>query len=80
MFFSRKDAPNLAVAIPAMDHINQEFEAGIANEEFPRSIRTALALGKRTLDRYYAATDMSNVYRIAMSTYHRASSIACLQC
>jgi hypothetical protein len=32
------------------------------------SIKSALKLAKKILNKYYSATDESNVYRIAMST------------
>jgi hypothetical protein len=65
-FFSR-GTPSLAMVIPAMDHIDQVLASQSVNRTFDAPIRVALALGKKTLNRYYTLTDSSEVYRIAMS-------------
>ncbi|KAH7905008.1 hypothetical protein BJ138DRAFT_1018302, partial [Hygrophoropsis aurantiaca] len=65
LFFCR-GTPSLATVIPAMDHINKILASQCANKKFVRPIRVALAMGKKTLDRYYNLTDASDVYRIAM--------------
>ncbi|KIK39708.1 hypothetical protein CY34DRAFT_88720, partial [Suillus luteus UH-Slu-Lm8-n1] len=66
LYFSR-GTPNLAMVIPAMDHIDTMFTNGIVqNKHFNPAIRTALGLAKCTLNRYYSCTDSSVVYRIAM--------------
>ncbi|KAH7903431.1 hypothetical protein BJ138DRAFT_1020640 [Hygrophoropsis aurantiaca] len=71
LFFSRS-TPNLAMVIPAMDHIDTTFTQGIikkgANktDTLSPAIRAALGLAKKTLNRYYSKTDASEVYRIAM--------------
>lgn len=67
-FFSR-GMPNLAVVIPAMDHIDNVFTTGIIKtHELDPAIRAALHLAKKTLNRYYSLTDRSETYRIAMGT------------
>jgi hypothetical protein len=65
-FFSR-GTPNLAMVIPAMDHIDEILTSQAVSWQYDAPIRAALAMGKRTLNRYYTLTDMSEVYRIAMS-------------
>lgn len=50
-----------------MDHIDTHLAtASSRRSTYSTSIRTALAIGKRTLNRYYDKTDHSEVYRIAM--------------
>jgi len=65
LFFSR-DTPNISTVIPAMDHIDEYLATASQNVKYSEAIRAALALGKRTLNRYYDKTDHSEVYRIAM--------------
>jgi hypothetical protein len=55
------------MVIPAMDHIDWVLASQSVNRTFDAPIRVALALGKKTLNCYYALTDSSEVYRIAMS-------------
>lgn len=65
-FFSR-GTPNLAIVIPAMDHIDTHFtNAILPTSKTNPAIRAAIGLGKRTLNRYYSKTDKVEVYRIAM--------------
>lgn len=56
-----------------MDHIDTHLATAAHNLEYSASIRAALALGKRTLNRYYNKTDHSEVYRIAMGKCSRSS-------
>ncbi|KAH9848487.1 hypothetical protein C2E23DRAFT_715766, partial [Lenzites betulinus] len=66
LFFSR-DTPNLAMVIPAMDHIDNTLtEQTRAGSPLQPSISAALRLAKKTLNRYYKLSDMSATYRIAM--------------
>jgi hypothetical protein len=67
VFFSRS-TPNLATVIPVMDYIDGVLTGLSVNRAYEAPIRVALALGKKTLNRYYTLTDASEVYRIAMST------------
>jgi len=53
-----------------MDHIDTYLATAAQNTRYPLSIRAALALGRRTLNRYYNKTDHSEVYRIAMGKYY----------
>lgn len=68
LFFSRS-TPSLATVIPAMDHIDEALTTQSLNKKYEPSIRAALGLAKKTLNRYYNMTDHSEVYRIAMGTY-----------
>ena len=49
-----------------MDHIDEYLATASQNVKYSEAIRAALALGKKTLNRYYNKTDHSEVYRIAM--------------
>lgn len=69
MFFSRS-TPNLDVVIPAMDHISQELtKSSGPSSKYSLAIRAALALGKKTLDKYLGKIGESEVYRIAMGMF-----------
>ena len=52
-----------------MDHIDETLSTTPLNKSYSPSIRAALGIAKKTLNRYYNATDNSEVYRIAMGTY-----------
>jgi hypothetical protein len=67
LFFSWS-TPNLAMVIPAMDHIDEVLAMQSLDPSFEPSIRAAISLAKKTLNLYYNKTDHSEVYRIAMST------------
>ena len=66
LHFSHKNSVNLAHVIPAMDRIDCEFATSSTAEKFHKAICAALAVAKKTLNRYYTRTDLSEVYRIAM--------------
>jgi hypothetical protein len=65
LFFSRSP-PNLAMVIPAMDHIDECLTNDSLNENYEVSIRVATGLSKKVLNRYYSKTDQSELYRITM--------------
>lgn len=65
LFFSRS-TPCLATVIPAMDHIDETLTNHSLDLNYEPSIRAALGISKKTLNKYYNATDQSEVYRIAM--------------
>lgn len=57
-----------------MDHIDSVLTSAIVTGSSKKhkllpSIKAALAVGKRTLNRYYDKTDHSEVFRIAMSEF-----------
>ncbi|KAJ3816306.1 hypothetical protein F5880DRAFT_1455434, partial [Lentinula raphanica] len=65
-FFSTT-APSVAAVIPAMDAIDQSFASGIVEtHRVAAPVRHALSIGKRTLNKYYALTDDSYIYRMAI--------------
>lgn len=67
LYFSRGGTPNIATVIPAMDHIDEVLATSASDSEYSVSIlQAALAMGKKTPNRYYSKTDFSEVYRIAM--------------
>jgi len=71
LFFSRS-TPNLSTVIPAMDHIDAQLATATSRRStYSILIRAALAIGKRTLNRYYNKTNHSEVYRIAMVLHPR---------
>ncbi len=49
-----------------MDHIDSKLATDASDNKYLLSIRAALAVGKKTLNRYYNKTDHSEVFRIAM--------------
>ena len=50
-----------------MDHIDETLTNQSQDMSLEPSIRGALSLAKKTLNKYYNKTDDSEVYRIAMS-------------
>ena len=52
-----------------MDHIDEYLATASQNPKYSEAIRAALALGKKTLNRYYDKTDHSEVYQIAMGEF-----------
>ena len=49
-----------------MDHIDEHLATAAIDNKYPLAIKATLAIGKRTLNRYYDKTDHSEVFRIAM--------------
>jgi hypothetical protein len=74
LFFSRNGTPNIATVIPAMDRIDEVLATSAFDSQYSVSVQAALAMGKKTLNRYYSKTDHSEVYRIAMSECFDSSS------
>ncbi|KAF8234928.1 hypothetical protein L208DRAFT_1259426, partial [Tricholoma matsutake] len=52
----------LATVIPAMDFINNKLTAHAHDRILLPAIKASLELGKKTLNRYYSLTDLSEVY------------------
>ncbi|KIK13144.1 hypothetical protein PISMIDRAFT_78704, partial [Pisolithus microcarpus 441] len=60
------------MVIPAMDYINEVFMTGMLDEEwFDPSIRAAVGLAKKTLNKYYSLMDTSDLYHIVMVLHPR---------
>ena len=58
------------MVIPAMDYIDEAFTNGMLNKKnLDPAIRAAIGVAKKTLNRYYTLTDVSELYRIAMGMY-----------
>jgi hypothetical protein len=49
-----------------MDHIDQHLATAATKPGYSHALKAALAIGKKTLNRYYDKTDQSEVYRITM--------------
>jgi hypothetical protein len=49
-----------------MDRIDEHLATSADDIRYSAAIRSALAIGKRILNRYYNKTDHSEIYRIAM--------------
>ncbi|KAG2352939.1 hypothetical protein BDR07DRAFT_1201383, partial [Suillus spraguei] len=59
LYFSRA-TPNLAMVIPAMDHIDAMFTSGLIQKNLLKpAIQSVIQFAKRTLNRYYSRTDKS---------------------
>ncbi|KAF7793614.1 hypothetical protein EIP86_004728 [Pleurotus ostreatoroseus] len=58
--------PALTTVIPAMDKINELLTTYALNYSYRAPIRAACRLAKKTLNRYYEKTDLSEMYRISM--------------
>ncbi|KAI0683494.1 hypothetical protein C8Q76DRAFT_567693, partial [Earliella scabrosa] len=65
-FFSR-GVPTLSIVIPAMDHIDTTLTNDRLNDRLDPAIRKSIGLAKKTLNRYYALSDLSATYRISHS-------------
>jgi len=65
MFFSQRK-PNIDSVIPAMDYLDQQLTTSALDTKYSKPIKASIALGKKTLNRYYDMTDQSEIYRIAM--------------
>jgi hypothetical protein len=59
-----------------MDHLDEHLASAAVSHKYDPAIRAAIAIGKRTLNRYYDWTDQSEVYRIAMSTFYQFPCIS----
>lgn len=69
-FYSRAGTPALPTVIPAMDKIDEYLTNYSIDPNLEPSIRSACHLAKRILNKYYSKTDMSETYRISMSTFY----------
>ena len=48
-----RDIPSIAMVIPAMDHIDEHLATAALSAAYPKAIKAVLAIGKKTLNRYY---------------------------
>jgi hypothetical protein len=51
-----------------MDHIDEHLATTAIDNNYRLAIKAALAIGKKTLNRYYDKTDHSEIFRISMGT------------
>ena len=65
LFFSHA-TPNLAMVIPAMGYMNDQLTAHASNLKLSPAIHASIGLAKKTLNKYYSLSDLSEVYHIAM--------------
>jgi hypothetical protein len=65
-FFSRSKISNLTVVIPAMDHLDKHLVTALTGTEYSPSIRSAIRIGIKTLNKYYSKMDQSGLYHISM--------------
>ena len=66
-FFSCGGTPNVILVIPAMDYLDEHLTLVATSPKYGRAIKAAIALSKKTLNRYYDHMDQSEVYQIMMS-------------
>lgn len=57
------------MVIPVMDHIDKHLATAALSDDYPLALKAALAIGKKTLNRYYKKTDDAEVYRIVMGIF-----------
>ena len=53
-----------------MDLIDEHLTTRSLDTDLNIAVRASLGLAKKTLNRYYAKTDDSELYRIAMGTFN----------
>jgi hypothetical protein len=51
-----------------MDHIDRHLATAVTSNTYDPSIKAAVGIGKKLLNKYYSYTDHSEMYRIAMSS------------
>ena len=57
------------MVIPEMDHINKHLATAALSTDYPKAIKAALTIGKKTLNCYYNKNDHSENFQITMSTF-----------
>ncbi len=66
--------------IPMIDHLNTELESIVDDARKPKAIRHGAKNALRVLDKYYACTDESEIYRVAMSEFVALPQYNTLHC
>lgn len=64
--FLSSDESTIANVIPTMDLIEERLSTR-SSRPLHALVKAAMRLARSTMDHYYSETDLSNVYRIAMS-------------
>ncbi|KAE9387997.1 hypothetical protein BT96DRAFT_836870, partial [Gymnopus androsaceus JB14] len=67
MLFCSHDTATLASVIPAMDKLDSVLASSVLKKvnkqiQFTAPVKISLLAAKKTLNRYYAATDNSHMY------------------
>ncbi|KAL0950470.1 hypothetical protein HGRIS_014954 [Hohenbuehelia grisea] len=65
VWFSQYSVCAIATVIPTMDRID-ELLADAPSKELHPAVKAATQFGKQVMNRYYAKTDLSDIYRVAM--------------
>ena len=68
LFFSQDKVSLIANVIPTMDRINALL-SDVPAEPLCQSVKHALTFARKSINKYYSKTDLSNVYHIAMGEY-----------
>ena len=68
LFFSQDTVSSIANVIPTMDRIDALL-SDVPAEPLSQSVKHALTFARKSINKYYSKTDLSNVYRIAMGEY-----------
>lgn len=65
LFFSQDNVSTIANVIPTMDRIDSLLN-NAATEPLSPAVKQALSFARKSINKYYSKTDLSNIYRIAM--------------
>jgi hypothetical protein len=68
LFFSTDNIETIAHVIPMMDRLDAMLRDS-ATEPLAQAVKHALKFAQTIMDKYYAKTDLLNMYQIAMGTY-----------
>jgi hypothetical protein len=68
LFFSKDNVETIAHVIPTMDRIDNMLKDSMTEPLTP-AVKHALKFARQLMNKYYARTDLSNVYRIAMGKW-----------
>jgi hypothetical protein len=69
LFFSQDSCATIAHVIPTMDRIDAMLRNVSGAKPLHPAVKHALTHARKSIDKYYAKTDLSNVYCIAMSDF-----------
>ncbi|KAJ7238429.1 hypothetical protein C8J57DRAFT_1086893, partial [Mycena rebaudengoi] len=67
--FSQEGVTTIAHVIPSMDRIDQMLTTSRQDTALNPAVAAALINAKRVMNKYYSKTDLSYVYRIAMTLH-----------
>ncbi|KAJ7232511.1 hypothetical protein C8J57DRAFT_993600, partial [Mycena rebaudengoi] len=67
--FSQEGVTTIAHVIPSMDRIDQMLTTSRQDAALNPAVAAALINAKRVMNKYYSKTDLSYVYRIAMTLH-----------